>query len=214
MISRREGLSRSSLPRRGEIGSQRRMYMSRSHRTKLYFEEEHLDRMSMPERSSSMRRLSNSFGVKDSSSKDNMDGTDASDVSAVTGRAALSSRSLVNRLSSFRRSKKDVTGDDRMDDHTRILRRSSKSEKLISMKETKTLFKPFKSLRRLIGKSMIKGSGNNNNNNNDNSNNNKRVESNTSPLITNDDSKLNRSFAILMVTRELQLMDESESEHD
>jgi hypothetical protein len=222
MMSRGE-LSRSSVPRRGEIGSRRPMYMSRSHRTRICSEEEYLDRIPMPERSSSMRRLSSSsFGIDvDSSNKDNMDDIDDSDVEFVTGTAALSSRTLANRLYPFRcrRSKKDVAGDDKMEDDTQM--------------ESKTLFTPFKSLvRKLLTKSTGKGSGNKNNRNDDdnnsnsNSNNddsnsnssnndNESDEDNILPLRTDDDDNaVKSSLAILLITRELQLMGGSESEHD
>ncbi|OEU14776.1 hypothetical protein FRACYDRAFT_241331 [Fragilariopsis cylindrus CCMP1102] len=86
MNSRREP-SRFLRPRRGEIGT-RRLYMSRSHRTELCSREFNLDRIPLPERSSSMRRLSSSaFGLDDDSSNiDNMDEIDASDIEFVTGR--------------------------------------------------------------------------------------------------------------------------------
>ena len=207
--------------------------MSRSHRTELCSREFNLDRIPLPERSSSMRRLSSSaFGLDDDSSNiDNMDEIDASDIEFVTGKSALSSRSLANRLHNpFRRSKRDVAGDDKMEDDTQVMG-STKLEKETSMKETRPLFKPFRSIRRLLTKSTGKGSYRNskndddksNNNNNDDSNsnsnsysnNNESDEINTNPLITNDDgSEVQSSLAILLITRELQLMGESESEND
>ena len=229
MNSRREP-SRFLRPRRGEIGT-RRLYMSRSHRTELCSREFNLDRIPLPERSSSMRRLSSSaFGLDDDSSNiDNMDEIDASDIEFVTGKAALSSRSLANRLHNpFRRSKRDVAGDDKMEDDTQVMG-STKLEKETSMKETRPLFKPFRSIRRLLTKSTGKGSYRNNKNDDDNSNNNNNDDSNsnsynnnnesdeinTNPLITNDDgSEVQSSLAILLITRELQLMGESESEND
>lgn len=207
--------------------------MSRSHRTELCSREFNLDRIPLPERSSSMRRLSSSaFGLDDDSSNiDNMDEIDASDIEFVTGKSALSSRSLANRLHNpFRRSKRDVAGDDKMEDDTQVMG-STKLEKETSMKETRPLFKPFRSIRRLLTKSTGKGSYRNNKNDDDNSNNNNNDDSNsnsnsynnnnesdeinTNPLITNDDgSEVQSSLAILLITRELQLMGESESEND
>jgi hypothetical protein len=206
--------------------------MSRSHRTRLCSEELYLDRIPMPERSSSMRRLSSSsFGLNDSSNIGNMDDIDASDIEYVTGTAAISSRPLANRLHNpFRRSKKDVAGDDKMEDDTPIMG-LAKLGKEISMKETRPLFKPFKSLRRLLTKSTGKGSyrnnrnddNDNNNNNNDDSNSNSSSynssngsdEINPLPLITNDDGNaVKSSLAILLLSREFELMGESGSEND